>query len=120
LLWVDDKLAEGEKVISSLNCPMHTTFLHQLISTSALGTWIEENQCIINNPKIKIVVITNMKRREDEIDVFDAGANTVKLVRQRMNNAEIVFYIGHIQGTKDALTNNGVDPLSVKIFNKRQ
>ena len=36
ILWVDDKLKEGEKVISSLNCPMHTTFLHQLRSTKAL------------------------------------------------------------------------------------
>ena len=40
ILWVDDKLAEGDKVISSLDCPMHTTFLHQLKSTEALAEWI--------------------------------------------------------------------------------
>lgn len=64
ILWVDDKLKEGEKVIGSLSCPMHTTFLHQLKSTAELNQWIIHNsQRIKGNPAIKVAVISNMRRR---------------------------------------------------------
>ncbi len=65
ILWVDDKLKEGEKVITSLNCPMHTTFLHQLTSNAGLKEWIARNQQVILNPAIRVALITNMRRREE-------------------------------------------------------
>lgn len=126
ILWVDDKLKEGDKVISSLNCPMHTTFLHQLKSTEALRQWIQLNQPIVKNPSIRIAVITNMRRREkdeedqEEKDVCDAGAYTAKLAREQLPSSEIVFYINHVEGTAMALQKHGIDPKSLCIINKRK
>jgi hypothetical protein len=99
---------------------MHTTFLHQLKSTDALRLWILQHEEIINNPAIRIAVITNMKRKENDQEVLDAGAHTVKLVRQYMPRSEIILYIYHVEGTENALKANGIDPQSVKIFNKRK
>ena len=103
ILWIDDKLKEGEKVIGSLECPMHTTFLHQIKSNKELKEWIELNQPIINNKKIKIGVITNMKRVENGVEYKAAGAETIKIVKKKMVNSEVVCYINHIEGTKKAL-----------------
>jgi hypothetical protein len=119
IVWVDDKLREGEKVITSLNCPMHTTFLHQLTSTSGLKEWIARNKHVILNPTIRVALITNMRRREDGQEVVDAGAKTVEVVRREMPKAEIILYIYHVEGTRAQLHNNGIDPDSVTIFNKR-
>jgi hypothetical protein len=119
ILWVDDKLKEGEKVIGSLNCPMHTTFLHQLTSTKALKEWIHAHQHIVRNPAVEIAVITNMRRWEDDVEVVDAGAHTVRLVRELLPRSKVVFYIGHIEGTIARLRDHKIDPSSVNIINKQ-
>ena len=82
---------------------MHTTFLHQIKSNKELKEWIELNQPIINNKKIKIGVITNMKRVENGVEYKAAGAETIKIVKKKMVNSEVVCYINHIEGTKKAL-----------------
>lgn len=65
ILWVDDKLKEAKKVIASLNCPIQNTFFVQLVSNQKLREWIESNSSYIENPRIRIAIISNMKRTED-------------------------------------------------------
>lgn len=89
---------------------MHTTFLHQLTSNERLLKWIEDNQSIIKNPRITIAVITNMRRVEEGKDEKTAGAKTYKIVKEKLPQSKIIFYIGHIDGTKKALADSEINP----------
>lgn len=39
---------------------------------------------------------------------------------KEIKNSEIVFYIGHMEGTKKALVDSELNPSDFHIFNKRQ
>jgi hypothetical protein len=67
ILWVDDKLKEAKKVIASLNFPIQNTFFIQLVSNQKLREWIESNPSYIINPRLRIAIISNMKRTENGV-----------------------------------------------------
>lgn len=119
ILWVDDKLKEAKKVIASLNCPIQNTFFVQLVSNQKLREWIELNSSYIKNPRIRIAIISNMKRTEDGTFLQDAGAHTALLARQLIPDCPFIFYIGNVDGTKQALKKNKIDINAYPITNKR-
>jgi hypothetical protein len=64
ILWVDDKLKEGQEMFKQIRRQANSIYLYQLISTEELSKWIASNKALAGDKSSNIIVITNMRRIE--------------------------------------------------------
>jgi hypothetical protein len=70
ILWVDDKIVfEGYYLYKEIADFKHPTILIHFQSTEELSQWLnaERNQQIMMDPTANIVMISNMKRQDNEL-----------------------------------------------------
>jgi hypothetical protein len=105
IIWVDDKPFEGALIYNQLISRfLYPTVLFQLHSTKDLVTWINERSIIINDKTKKMIMITNMVRKEDGKTNYYAGVDAINIANALITpNIPIALYVGNLESARNNL-----------------
>ena len=86
IIWIDQDMNGGDIFFSStVGHFKEQTMFVQLSNNASLANWIDENKQKLELRSSNLVVVTNMRRKEEGVLTELAGVNSVRLIRQKID-----------------------------------
>lgn len=90
LIWVDNKLMEGQAIFNDIKAWQQSMVFIQLKSNKELEEWLDKHMEILYDDTANVVFISNMVRDGN----FYAGVDAIDMIRRVNDETPIMIYVG--------------------------